>query len=117
VLLQFHEVTYVLDRPAEARKKLEAITEQARAAITEWRDAVQGLRSSTVVTNDLARSITIVGDWLAAELSSTQAGQNCPEFRVQLRANPGRSLSDCLRGVAQCLPPRTRETHRGGNPL
>jgi hypothetical protein len=31
---------------------------QARAAIIEGRDAVQGLRSSAVVVNDLARAIT-----------------------------------------------------------
>ena len=31
--------------------------------------------------------------------------------------HPRRSLSDCLRGAAQCLPPRTRQTYRGGNPL
>jgi signal transduction histidine kinase len=97
VLLQFHAVTYLLpDRP-EAVKKLEAITEQARQAIAEGRDAVQGMRSSTVVTNDLARSITIVGERLAAELSSTQDGQNCPEFRVQVE------------GKSRDLPPIIRD--------
>ena len=97
VLLQFHAVTYLLPDRSEARKKLEAITEQARAAITEGRDAVQGLRSSTVATNDLARSITIVGDGLVAERSSTQAGQSCPEFRVQVE------------GKSRDLPPIIRD--------
>jgi len=54
VLLKFHAVTYLLhDRP-EAQKTLETVIEQARQAITEGRDAVQGLRSSTLVTGDLA---------------------------------------------------------------
>jgi signal transduction histidine kinase len=97
VLLQFHAVGYLLpDRP-EAVKKLEAITEQARAAITEGRDAVQGLRSSTVVTNDLARSLTIAGEGLVAELSSTQSGQNRPDFRVQVE------------GKSRDLPPIIRD--------
>jgi signal transduction histidine kinase len=80
VLLKFHGVTYMLpDRPAEARNTLESVIEQARKAITEGRNAVQGLRSSTVVTNDLAEAIGAVGEELAA-----CAGQNCPEFRLHV---------------------------------
>src|SRR5262249_13876953 len=53
VLLKFHAVTYLIpDRPDEAQKTLETVVEQARQAITEGRDAVQGLRSSTVLSND-----------------------------------------------------------------
>ena len=40
----------------DARKTLEAAVDQASEAITEGRDAVQGLRMSTVEKNDLARS-------------------------------------------------------------
>ena len=81
VLLQFHSLTYLLpDRPAEALKKLEAAIEQARGAVTEGRDAVQGLRTSTVLTNDLARSIRIV----AEELVSQRGGRDCPEFRLDV---------------------------------
>src|SRR6185503_11458685 len=68
VLLKFHAVTYLLpDRPAEARQTLEGVIEQARDAITEGRDAVQGLRSSTVISNDLARAISTFAEGLAAE--------------------------------------------------
>ncbi len=92
VLMKFHAVTYMLmDRP-EAQKTLETVIEQARRAITEGRDAVQGLRSSTVVTNDLARAISALGEELAAD----QTGQNCPEFRVQVEGTP-RDLAPLVR--------------------
>jgi signal transduction histidine kinase len=80
VLMKFSAVTYMLrDRP-EAQKTLEAVIEQARQAVTEGRDAVEGLRSSTVLTNDLARAIVTLGEDLAAD----NTGQNCPEFRVHV---------------------------------
>ena len=44
------------ERPAEAKKRLASAIDQAAQAITEGRDAVQGLRSSTVESNDLARA-------------------------------------------------------------
>src|SRR5262249_10059282 len=47
VLLNFHAVTFMLpDRPAEARTTLQGAIERAGQAITEARDAVQGLRAS-----------------------------------------------------------------------
>jgi signal transduction histidine kinase/ligand-binding sensor domain-containing protein len=79
VLLKFHAATRLLpDRPDEARQKLESILDQAEQAITEGRDAVQGLRSSTVVTNELARAISTFGEELLAE----QIGPQAPDFRV-----------------------------------
>src|SRR5262249_30480675 len=77
VLLKFHAVNYVLDRPAEARKTLASVIEQARAAITEGRDAVQGLRSSTLLTNELAQAITTLGDQLNAGSGGRQASDFC----------------------------------------
>src|SRR5262249_4934552 len=71
VLLKFHAVTYLLpDRPVEARDKLEGAIEQARDAIAEGRDAVQGLRSSALMATDLALAVGTLG----AELSSTHTG-------------------------------------------
>src|SRR4029077_4926163 len=61
LLLRFQAATYMLDRPEEARKTLESAIDQAAQAITEGRDAVQGLRSSVTVTNDLACAITTLG--------------------------------------------------------
>ena len=81
VLMKFSVVTSQLrDLPEEARQALETVIEQARQAVTEGRDAVQGLRSSTVATNDLSRAIGTLGDGLAAN----RTGQNCPEFLVHV---------------------------------
>jgi len=80
-LMRFHTVSYLLPhRPDEAQKTLESVIEQARQAITEGRDAVQGLRSSTIVTNDLAQAICRLGEELAAD----HTGLNCPELRVHV---------------------------------
>jgi len=81
VLLKFHAVTYLLpDRPDEAQKNLEAVIEQARGAIIEGRDAVYGLRSSTVGTGDLAQTISRLGE----ELATNNADQTSPDFRVHV---------------------------------
>ena len=50
----------------DARKTLEAVVDQAAEAIAEGRDAVQGLRMSTVEKNDLALAIRTVGEELAS---------------------------------------------------
>jgi signal transduction histidine kinase len=93
VLLKFHAVMFALpDRPAEARKTLESAIEQARAAIAEGRDAVQGLRSSVVVTNDLARAITTFGEGLASDHN----GQQARDFRVHVEGT-SRDLAPLVR--------------------
>src|SRR6266536_2984022 len=93
VLLKFHAVTYViLDRPAEAQKTLETVIEQARQAITDGRDAVQGLRSSMLVSSDIAQAISTFGD----ELASGPSSQNSPNFRVVVEGAP-RDLAPLLR--------------------
>ena len=91
-LLKFHAVTYRLpDRP-EALKELEGAIEQARQAIAEGRDAVQGLRSSVVVKNDLARAITTFGEGLASD----QDGRHAPDFRVHVEG-ASRDLAPLVR--------------------
>jgi len=91
VLLKFSTIQYLIrNRPDEAEETLKRAIEQARAAITEGRDAVQGLRSSVVVMNDLARAIATYGEALAAD----HAG---PEFRVQVE------------GQSRDLPPLIRD--------
>src|SRR5262249_4291848 len=68
VLLKFSTVKYLLQgRPEEAEEMLERTIDQARQAIAEGRNAVQGLRSSTVVANDLARAVATFGEGLAAD--------------------------------------------------
>jgi signal transduction histidine kinase/ligand-binding sensor domain-containing protein len=53
-------------RPAEAKQTLGNAIQGTLEAITEGRDAVQGLRSSAVGGNDLAAAIKALGEELAA---------------------------------------------------
>ena len=82
MLLKFHALTYLLQDRPEAQKALENTIEQARRAITEGRDAVHGLRSSRVITNDLAQAIQTLGD----ELASQKMMEIVPTFMCRWRA-------------------------------
>ncbi len=85
VLLKFQAVTYtVIDRPADAHQTLSTVIAQASKAITEGRDALQGLRPSTLAGNDLARAVTMLGEELAAHPTDHQS----PAFRVQVKGTP-----------------------------
>jgi len=92
-LMKFSAVTYLIPERPDVQEKLEGVCEQARQAIAEGRDTVQGLRSSTIVANDLARAISTLGEGLAADHN----GQGCPEFRVQVE------------GKSRDLPPLVRD--------
>jgi ligand-binding sensor domain-containing protein/signal transduction histidine kinase len=93
VLLKFHTLTYMIrERPAEACEKLEGFLEEGRQAITEGREAIQGLRSSTVIQNDLARALAMVGERLAAE----QSAQSPVDFRVVVQGE-SRNMHPILR--------------------
>ena len=71
LLLRFQTAFNLLpDRPAESKQVLASAIDQAAEAITEGRDAVQGLRTSATETNDLADSIRALGDELANENSA-----------------------------------------------
>jgi signal transduction histidine kinase/ligand-binding sensor domain-containing protein len=92
LLLRFKSVDKVLpDRPVEAKLRLEAALDGATRAITEARDAVQGLRESAALKIDLAPALGVLGEDLAA-----QAGENAPEFRVEVRGET-RELHPVLR--------------------
>ena len=79
LLLQFQTAAYLLpERPAEARAQLDGAIDHAARAITEGRDAVQGLRASTLERNDLASAIQSVGD----ELASSSRAPTPPGFTV-----------------------------------
>jgi signal transduction histidine kinase len=54
-------------RPTDALQVLDGAIDQAIDAVTEGREAVQGLRSSTEEANDLADAIRTFGDALSAE--------------------------------------------------
>src|SRR5258708_30146952 len=51
--------------PGKAREALERALDLADQAVVEGRDAIQNLRASTTVTNDLAQAVTALGDELA----------------------------------------------------
>jgi signal transduction histidine kinase len=68
LLLRFQTARNLLpDRPADAIEVLEDALEGATQAIIDARDAIQGLRSSAVVTNDLASALEVLGKQLAAQ--------------------------------------------------
>src|SRR5208283_537044 len=79
-------------RPADARKVLEDTADHASQAIAEGRDAVQGLRMSTVEKNDLAVAIRTVGEELASDAST----QPSPNFNVVVEG-ASRNLHPILR--------------------
>jgi signal transduction histidine kinase/ligand-binding sensor domain-containing protein len=92
LLLRFQTVFQLLpERPMEAKEKLGSAIEQAAEAITEGRDAVQGLRASTVQSNDLALAISTLGEELA-----TDSTNHRPAFRVAVEGE-ARNLHPILR--------------------
>jgi signal transduction histidine kinase/ligand-binding sensor domain-containing protein len=93
LLLRFQTASELFPtRPADAKQTLDSAIEQAAQAITEGRDAVQGLRSSTAVTNDLAVAINTLGE----ELAGGEANPNAAEFHVAVEGAP-RDLHPILR--------------------
>jgi signal transduction histidine kinase/ligand-binding sensor domain-containing protein len=72
-------------QPAEARKTLGNALDDAAQAITDGRDAVQGLRSSTVETNDLAQAISSLGGELAVDKTNLNRVESSVEVEGTLR--------------------------------
>ncbi|MGA8812742.1 MAG: triple tyrosine motif-containing protein [Candidatus Sulfotelmatobacter sp.] len=91
LLLRFQTVSQLLPERSEAKEKLDSAIEQAAEAITEGRDAVQGLRDSTVQGNDLALAISTLGEELAADSTNHR-----PAFRVAVEGE-SRNLHPILR--------------------
>ena len=70
LLLRFQTVyTLLRTRPDEAEETLGSAIDQTAQAITEGREAVQGLRASPVESDDLAEAITRFGEELASQAS------------------------------------------------
>jgi signal transduction histidine kinase/ligand-binding sensor domain-containing protein len=90
LILRFQAGTNLLpERPVEAKQRFESAIDQA---VTEGRDAVQGLRSSTVETNDLAMAISALGEELAADGTIADSAL----FRMAVEGTP-RNLHPILR--------------------
>ena len=83
VLLRLETIFQLLPgTPIEAREKLGSTIDQVAEAITEGRDAVQGLRKSTVQSNDLAQAISTLGEELASDSTSQR-----PAFHVAVEGH------------------------------
>ena len=117
LLLRFQTASNLLpDRPAESKQVLASAIDQAAEAITEGRDAVQGLRTSATEMNDLVDSLRALAEDLANE------NGNASSLRVEVQGTPRGSASDRARrgvphrrrGAAQRLPPRRCEADRSG---
>jgi signal transduction histidine kinase/ligand-binding sensor domain-containing protein len=89
LLMRFQAVSNELDEGAP-KQELDETIDRAARAITEGRDAVQGLRSSALESNDLAAAIGTLGRELAAAVSQP------PEFTMQVEGSP-RELHPILR--------------------
>jgi signal transduction histidine kinase len=87
LLLRFQAAHNLLPgRAVDARQVLEAAIDNAAQAITEARDAVQDLRSSTIVTNDLAKAIEVLGGELRAHGRAANGGST--DFSVHVEGTP-----------------------------
>src|SRR6267154_4577827 len=64
LMFHFQAVNHLLP-PSKGKEALEKVLDRADQAIVEGRDAIQNLRSSTNVTNDLAEAMAELGERLA----------------------------------------------------
>jgi PAS domain S-box-containing protein len=93
LLLRFQSVLKMLpERPLEARQRLESALHQAAQAITDARDAIQGLRKLVADSDDLAQAVTAVGEELAAHRTDS----NSPAIHLEVKGTP-RNLSPVVR--------------------
>jgi signal transduction histidine kinase len=81
LLLDFHSLTYMLpDRPVEAREALGTVIENARQAITEGRNAVDGLRPLQHEGSPLELTVNKLG----LDLASHCHEEASPNFDVRV---------------------------------
>jgi len=79
-------------RPEEAMQALDGALERTEQAIAEGRDAIHGLRASTVAINELAQAVRALGD----ELASRDSTHGAARFHVVVEGPP-RDLHPILR--------------------
>jgi signal transduction histidine kinase len=85
-------INLIMTCPRDAKQELDFAIEQAQEAITEARDAVEGLRASTSETNNLVASLNT----LAMELAANDTNPSPPAFDLQVEGAP-RDLQPILR--------------------
>jgi signal transduction histidine kinase len=93
LLFRFQAARNMLPRrPEEAMQALDGALERTEEALAEGRDAIQGLRASTVATNELAQAVRATGE----ELASPDSSQGAARFHVVVVGQP-RDLHPILR--------------------
>jgi signal transduction histidine kinase len=92
LMLHFQTVHDALPS-GQARDTLEMALNRADQALVEGREAIQNLRSSTTVTNELAQALTAVGEELAG---SRDGEKGSPTLSVCVEGRP-RDLHPILR--------------------
>src|SRR6202163_3760123 len=84
LILHFQAVNDLLP-PGKAKEALEKALDRADQAIIEGRDAIQNLRSSSTLTNELAHAMTALGE----ELAGARDGErNSATFSVSVEGIP-----------------------------
>ncbi len=87
LMLRFQTVDEMLPaRPMEAKKALEGALDRADQAIIEGRDAIKGMRTSTLTGHDLAKSMTALMTELSEELAAGNGSS--VTFRVRVEGAP-----------------------------
>ena len=114
LLLRMQAASHLLaQRPSEAKHTLDSVIEHAAKAITQSRDAVQGLRAPTIGQSDLAVAVKILGD----ELSTGASAGQPPAFSVAVEGQT-RELHPIVRDeiykiAAEDLRNAFRHAHAG----
>jgi signal transduction histidine kinase len=83
LMLHFQSASDMLP-PGAAKEALEEALDHADQAILEGRNAIQNLRSSTTITNDLAQAIAAVGE----ELAGSDRSSKSAKLRLSVEGQP-----------------------------
>ena len=75
-------------RPEEAMEALDGALERTEQAMAEGRDTIQGLRASTVATNELAQAVTALGAEIASQNSNQDSASHTARFHVVVEGWP-----------------------------
>jgi ligand-binding sensor domain-containing protein/signal transduction histidine kinase len=102
ILLQFHVVSRLFaERPSEAKQLLDGAIDRTVTAITEGRDAVDGLRSSIESSNNLAEALGKLAEDLSAGIAQREPAKGGATRPIDIRLN--------ISGAAKCLHPIVRD--------